>query len=88
MKLTFATLYHIIFPISFITSILSVLAALFSIYVEKQTTLAILIIFNEIIFLSSMLGLHIDLDIYLKSEHQGGKEVKDIGIGKKEEVKK
>jgi len=35
------------------------------IYVEKQTTLAILIIFYEIIFLSSMLGLHIGLDIYL-----------------------
>ena len=65
MKLTFATLYHIIFPISFITSILSVLTALFLIYVEKQTTLAILIIFYEIIFLSSMLGLHIGLDIYL-----------------------
>jgi len=67
MKLTFATLYHIIFPISLITSILSVLTALFLIYVEKQTTLAILIIFNEIIFLSSMLGLHIDLDIYLST---------------------
>ena len=65
MKLTFEALDHIIFAISFITSILSVLTALFLIYVEKQTTLAILIIFYEIIFLSSMLGLRIGLDIYI-----------------------
>lgn len=65
MKLTFATLYHIIFPISFITTIISVLTAIFLTLVKNQTTLASQIIFYEILFLSSMLGLHIGLDIYL-----------------------
>lgn len=63
MKLTFATLYHIIFPISFITTIISVLTAIFLTLVKNQTTLASQIIFYEILFLSSMLGLHIGLDI-------------------------
>lgn len=65
MKLTFATLYHIIFPISFITAIISVLTALFLTLVKNQTTLAAQIIFYEILFLSSMLGLRIGLDIYI-----------------------
>ena len=65
MKLTFATLYHIIFPISFITTIISVLTAIFLTLVKNQTTLASQIIFYEILFLSSMLGLRIGLDIYL-----------------------
>ena len=79
MKLTFAILYYIIFPISFITTIMSVLTALFLIYVEKQTTLAILIIFYEIIFLSSMLGLRIGLDLYMaKAKRDQKKQNKKV----------
>ena len=65
MKLTFEALYHIIFPISLTTTIISVLTVLFLTLVEDQTTLAGLIIFYEILFLSSMLGLRIGLDIYV-----------------------
>lgn len=65
MKLTFATLSHIIFLISSITTIISVLTALFLTLVKNQTTLAGLILFYEILFLSLMLGLRIGLDIYI-----------------------
>ena len=74
MKLTFATLYHIIFTISFITTIISVLTALFLTLVENQTTLAALIIFYEILFLSLMLGLRIGLDIYLSKTRRNQKK--------------
>ena len=79
MKLTFATLYHIIFPISFITTIISVLIALFLTLVENQTTLAALIIFYEIVFLSSMMGLRIGLDIYIsKAVKEKKKENEEV----------
>ena len=74
MKLTFATLSHIIFLISSITTIISVLTALFLTLVKNQTTLAGLILFYEILFLSLMLGLRIGLDIYTSKAVKEEKE--------------
>ena len=68
MKLTFESLDHIIFAISFITTITSVLAVLFLTFAEDQTTLAAQVIFYEILFLSLMLGLDISISKAVKEE--------------------
>ena len=68
MKLTFESLDHSIFAISFITTITSVLAVLFLTFAEDQTTLAAQVIFYEILFLSLMLGLDISISKAVKEE--------------------
>lgn len=75
MKLTFEALDHIIFAISFITTIISVLAVLFLTFAEDQTTLAAQIIFYEILFLSLMLGLDIYVSKAIKEQKKENEEV-------------